>query len=339
MVGEISIVVVTYNAGKYIIPCLQSIFNSRNVTIDKVIVVDNSSQDDTIEIIKQYYRNEPRINIVRLKRNYGFPLACNIGVFHANTEFVAIMNPDVILEPYCLSHLLSYIRSNSDIAAVQPKILHLGGYIDSAGCLIDILGHGFHIGKYEKDQGQYDVVKEIAYPTFACVIVRRNIYLNLGGMDPIYFLYNEDLDFGLRCWLSGYRVIYVPYAIAYHVGQYATRRMPYISLYFGRRNRLFTVFTCYPLPLAIILSFILIMSYLSIAITLRDKNEYRITLRAIISFFKNIRYLARKRMVVNRVRKQSIYKLIKQGLLILKFMGLILHVNKLYRRILRINEN
>ncbi len=328
MSNEVSVIVVTYNAERYIEAALRSILRARGVRIREVIVVDNASKDGTREIVERYRRKNPVV-LVPLQRNYGFPFAVNIGVEKASTEYVVILNPDVIVDPDCFAKMLQAIRSKHDVAVVQPKILHPGGFIDSAGGLMDFLGHGFHIGKYEKDQGQYNSPREIMYGSFSCVMVRRKTYLSLGGMDPRYFLYNEDLDICWRAWIEGYRVVYEPSAVAYHIGQHATRKIPYHTAYFSRRNRLFMIYTNYPLLVAIFASFLLLALYtiLGIIVFFRDRYESRLMIRIYRSFLSNMRILAGKRLSIRR--KRGFLFFYRQGFITLRLVGIMLAVSRL----------
>jgi len=329
---KVSIVIITHNAERYIVPCLRSVLGSRGVVIDKIVIVDNASNDTTLNLINRYFSFDSRIEVLKLHRNVGYPLACNIGVAHVNTEFVVFMNPDVIVEPYCFANLSSYMSRNEEVVVTQPKILHPGNYIDSVGGLMDILGHGFHVGKYERDRGQYDEPRDILYACFACVMVRRDVYLRLGGMDPRYFLYNEDLDFCLRCWLAGYRVVYVPEAVAYHVGQHATKRIPYHAIYFGRRNRLYTVFADYPMIYALTATALLLALYMGLCIAsgVSDRYESRLMLRIVSRFFKDLRYLVRKRLSIPR--RRSFSELLERKLIAPSLVGLRLYLARLYRK-------
>jgi len=336
---KISVIVVTHNARRYIVPCLRSVLDSRGVIVDRVVVVDNASSDDTVDLVERHFSSDPRVKVVRLRRNVGYPLACNIGVTHVGTEFVVLMNPDVVVDPYCFANLASYMSRDEKIAVAQPKILHPGGYIDSAGGLMDLLGHGFHIGKFERDHGQYDSPRDILYACFACAMVRRGVYLRLGGMDSRYFLYNEDLDFCWRCWLASYHVAYVPSAVAYHVGQHATRRVPYHAIYFGRRNRLFTIFTNYSLPLGMLSSVLLASLYavlIPYAAARGDRVESRIMIDVLVSVVGHLRYLVRRRALTSSFRRVGDFELVRRGLITLRLVGLVLFMGKLYRRLLGI---
>lgn len=335
----VSVIVITYNADKYIVPCLKSVLNSRGVVVDEIIVVDNASSDDTVSLIEEYFSSDTKVKVVRLRKNLGFPLACNVSVARARNELVMLMNPDVVVDPYCFARLVEVLSGNDNVAVAQPKILHLGGYIDSAGGMMDVLGHGSHIGKFERDYGLYDEPSDILYATFACAMVRRSIYLRHGGMDSRYFLYNEDLDFCWRSRLSGYQVVYVPKAVAYHIGQHVTKKAPYHSLYFGRRNRLFTIFTNYSLPLNIITSGILTSLYIALipySIIRGDKMESRIMIYMLMNIPKHMKYLAYKRFLVSRLRKLGDFTLIRRGLITTKLIGLRLFLTELYKRMLNL---
>ncbi len=333
MAMSISVVIVTYNAERYIISCLRSILGSRNVVIVRVVVVDNASSDDTLDIVERHFGSDPRVQVVRLRRNVGFPLACNIGAAHVDTEFVVFMNPDVMVSPYCFANLASYMSCDETIAVAQPKILHPGGYIDSAGGLVDLLGHGFHMGKFEKDHGQYNEPRDVLYACFACTMVRRDVYLRLGGMDSYFFLYNEDLDYCWRCWLAGYRVVYVPNAVAYHVGGHSVRKVPYHALYFSRRNRLITVLSNYALPLALLSFAILLLMYM-LAIPYHilkgRKLEARIFIKILANVVKYVNVAMRKRKIVHKIRKIGDLVLIRKKFIKLKPIGVILHLLKHY---------
>ncbi|PLJ78184.1 glycosyltransferase family 2 protein [Infirmifilum sp. SLHALR2] len=331
--NTVSVVIVTHNAGKYILPCLVSVLSSRNIHLEDVIVVDNASQDSTVDTIQRVFGKDSRVKIIRLHKNMGFPYACNLGIAHAHSKYVVLMNPDAIADPYCFANLLAIISSDGQVAVAQPKIVHPGGYIDSAGGLMDLLGHGFHIGKLQRDQGQYDRSRDIFYATFACAMLRRDIYLRLGGMDPRFFLYNEDLDFCWRCWLAGYRIIYAPNAIAYHVGQHITKKLPYQAIYFGRRNRLYTVFTNYPLLVGIVASLLLLAFYIDLSflsVIRGDKIEARLTLRIVYKFFRDLKYLTRKKLSL--VRRRHLSEILARRLITFKLVGLKLYLTGLYRR-------
>ena len=211
---DVAAVVVTYNSADCVGACLSSILASEGVNLRKVVVVDNASRDGTCSIVERIAGRDPRVKLLSMPRNTGFPYACNLGVAAARSRYVALVNPDAVLEPSCLARLVDVAERDDSVAVCQPKILH-GSLIDSAGGLMDALGGGIHIGKYERDFGQYDAERDVLYACFACALVRRDVYLRLGGLDPRYFLYNEDLDFRLRCWLAGY------------VGKHSVRRVPY----------------------------------------------------------------------------------------------------------------
>ncbi|RLF18128.1 MAG: hypothetical protein DRZ82_08785 [Thermoprotei archaeon] len=81
---KVSVIVVTHNVSKHIVSCLRSVLGPRSVVIDKVIVVDNASSDGTVDLAEKHFSSDPKTEIIELRKNVGYPLACNIGVTHVN---------------------------------------------------------------------------------------------------------------------------------------------------------------------------------------------------------------------------------------------------------------
>ena len=330
----VSVIIVTYNSAKYIEKCL----NSLRINLgprDEIIIVDNNSSDNTIETILRM--KLPRLRVLKLRKNVGFPLACNIGALEARNNILLFINPDIVLGEDCINKLVDALIEYSDIGEVQPKIYNAyTGLLDGVGGFMDILGHGFHLGEGEPDLGQYNERMNILYATFACAMIYRKLFFRIGGMDSLYFLYNEDLDLALRIWLHGYRAIYVPEAIAYHIGQHSTRRRPYVSLYFGRRNRLLTIAATYPWPLVLVTIPVLGAVYIAGSIFSRirgkDKVDSFTFIKALISLWKKRSHILNKRLLVKSIaRKNSLYDLLKMKLITTKLVGLILYIRGVYR--------
>jgi len=147
-------------------------------------------------------------------------------------------------------------------------------------------------------------------------MVRRSVYLGLNGMGSGYFLYDEDLDFCWRCRLTSYYDVYVLSTVAYHVGKHATQELPYYAIYFGRRNRLFNVFTNYSLPLSLLCSMILAPLYvitIPYVAVRRDRVKSRIMVEVLVSMVRHLRYLVRRRKFISRIRRVSDFDLVKRG--------------------------
>ncbi len=320
---KVSIVIVTYNSSKYIDNLLKSILSSDYEDYE-VIVVDNNSSDRTLEVLENYRKHMRRLRIIRLRKNVGFPKACNIGATASKGEYLFFLNPDTIVSNNTISELAGILDNNPMVGVVQPKIL-LGDrlHIDSLGGYMDVLGHGYHKGRgLHVYVDMSNELIEIFYATFAAAMVRRKLYYQLGGLRNEYFLYNEDLDFCWRVWLRGYRVVYDPNTYVIHFGMHSTRRVNQVVLFNSRKNRLVNVFTNYSNPLLAITSTITLMLLYFLAIVLSAAADGKVDLTFIKSltwFISKLRLIAYRRSRIVRVISDK--ELFQRKLIDLKLIG------------------
>jgi len=223
---------------KFIGDCLESIMKQTVWVKEEfdikiaINVVDNGSQDGTLEFIKKEY---PFVHILKNINNLGFCRANNQAIRMHNTEWVLIINPDVILEPDFLEKLLTAAqKSKEDVGALASKILRIetqvenGGLtrvvktnkIDSYGLEVKKSRQVKNIGEGEDDEGQYDEVSEVFGFAGTCVLLRRDALEDIAFreeyLDEDFFAYQDDYDLAYRLQLYGWRAKFVPRAVAYH---------------------------------------------------------------------------------------------------------------------------
>lgn len=228
-IPKISIITVGMNHGKYMRDLLPSVY-STNVTYSKeyeMIYVDNCSTDDSVEYISKHY---PQVTIIRNKKALGFGENNNKGVLAAHGEYIAIINPDIILQEGCLERLYEYAESNPKAGVIVPRLLNPDGSLQYSVRryvnLRSLMARGLTKGKDETDNdnvGQYlckDIdyskIQEIDWSIGAALFMKRELYATLGGFDTDYFLYMEDEDLCLRSWKIGSPVIYNPQSSMIH---------------------------------------------------------------------------------------------------------------------------
>ena len=190
-----------------------------------LIVADNGSTDDSVEWI---HTNHPEVKLLAFKENYGFAEGYNRAIEACDYQYITLLNSDVEVTEGWWRPLLDFMESHPDAGAIQPKILSKREpskfeYAGACGGFLDKLGYPFCRGRLfdsiEEDKGQYDNVDpEITWASGACMTVRREVYLSLGGLDPRFFAHMEEIDLCFRMLLAGYRNYVVTSVKVYHVG-------------------------------------------------------------------------------------------------------------------------
>lgn len=213
----ISIVTVTYNSAKVIEDFIASL-SAQNFTDFEVLFIDNASSDDTLELIRRH--PDPRFIIVANQQNLGFTAGCNQGIRHAldhGRSSVLLINNDTTFPPDLLEHLHCGL-SKAPVAV--PKMLYYSpaNRIWTAGGRF-LRYNGFrsaHTGLDETDHGQYDTPASITFAPMCCMLIKTEVFENIGLLDEAIFAYCEDTDFCIRLGKAKLPILYVPDAVIYH---------------------------------------------------------------------------------------------------------------------------
>jgi GT2 family glycosyltransferase len=210
----------------------------------QVLVVDDGSTDDSLEYLAAEW---PEANVVALPENVGITAAFNRCVAAAETEFVALVNNDIELEPGWAEALVAELRARPEAAAACGKLLQLADRkrIDAAGDAITWGGVSFNRGAGELDEGQYDEPGEVFAASAAAALYRRSALEAVGPFDEDFWAYLEDVDWAFRAWLAGFTIRYVPGAVAYHLGSATTSKSSRFLAY-QRQNQLAVVAKNFP---------------------------------------------------------------------------------------------
>ena len=211
----------------------------------ELIVADNGSTDNSVDWLRNNY---PEVRIIELDKNYGFAEGYNIAISKCEHEFVTLLNSDVEVTQGWWQPILEFMESTADAGAAQPKILSYKDkknfeYAGAAGGFLDNLGYPFCRGRLfevvEEDKGQYDNVdNRITWASGACLTLRRDLYLGLGGLDPKFFAHMEEIDLCCRIINAGYQNYLVPSSKVYHVGGASLAQGNPKKTYLNFRNNL-----------------------------------------------------------------------------------------------------
>ncbi len=310
----VSIIIVNYNGKKYLEKCLKSL---ERIDYDnyEIILVDNNSTDDSIEFVKNTY---PSIIIIKLEKNYGFAEPNNIGAKNAKGNFLLFLNNDTEVTPNFVTELVNAAKTDKQIAICQSLLLKPNGEIDSSGDFLDTLGRAYSSKIKPKS------IKEILSARGASLLVKREIFENLGGFDKEYFASFEDVDLGWRCWIAGYKVIVVPSSIVYHSGGQTIKELSSVMSFHGVKNtlllRLINFEFSYAIKSTLMLFFVSLMRKLFGISVVKDPEQgpplpsFKIIMRGIFWILKNSKYVLAKRKEVNLHRVSSTDDLIEKGL-------------------------
>ncbi len=210
-----------------------------------LIVADNGSTDDSVEWLR---RNHPEVRIISFEKNHGFAEGYNRAIELAEYEYVTLLNSDVEVTEGWWQPILSFLENNTDVGAVQPKILSYSDkssfeYAGAAGGYLDSLGYPYCRGRLfdvvEKDHGQYDgPPADVAWASGACLTMPREVYRRLGGLDPEFFAHMEEIDLCCRVHLAGLRVCALSGSHVYHVGGASLNQGNPKKTYLNFRNNL-----------------------------------------------------------------------------------------------------
>ncbi len=222
--GKVSVVIVTYDSMPPLEDCLKSIKTGTNGTSLEVINVDNSSCDNSPEVVKQYF---PDATIIRNPTNVGFAKACNIAAQKATGDYLLFLNPDVRIDKYTIERLLEVCRSNEKAGAAVGRMRfpdgsfqatcrqlpHFRNMFYSRGSVFSkFLGNG-----YKYTLPDYETTTPVPAAAGTMMMVPSKLFHEVGGFDQRFFMFMEDVDLCQRLGSKGYHTYFVPSAGAVHL--------------------------------------------------------------------------------------------------------------------------
>jgi GT2 family glycosyltransferase len=278
----------------------------------ELYVADNASTDSSISFLKANY---PTVKIIQNSTNGGFAQGYNEALKHVDADIFCLLNSDVEVTAHWLDPIMNTFKNLPEASVLQPKILDLlkpdhFEYAGAAGGVIDQLGYPFCRGRIfqhlEQDTGQYNDTREIFWATGACMFVKREVFMSLGGFDSDYFAHQEEVDFCWRAKNKGHKIYYVGASKVYHLGGSTLSNMNPKKTYLNFRNSLFSITKNLPIRKAVTIIFMRLLldgiAALRFIFQFRFKHCIAI-LRAHLSFYRQFPKMLKKREKANFILK------------------------------------
>ena len=216
---KLSIIIVNWNVKELLRLCLASVFVHPPVGEFEVFVVDNNSQDGSVDMVAAHF---PQVKLIVNPDNRGFAVANNQAIRESSGEFILLLNPDASVRPGALDAIIKAAEKNDDVAIVGGKIINEDGSLQPSVRKLPNFWDQFVWNKLlrrdpEKDAIDYTKEQEVEQVMGAFFLMRRAIMNQVGLLDEKFFIWMEEVDWCKRVRDAGWKVLYTPSAVAVHV--------------------------------------------------------------------------------------------------------------------------
>ncbi len=219
----ISVIVVNWNQGAYLERCLRSLTTGPANGEIEVIVVDNGSADGSVEMVRSRF---PDVRLLTNLSNTGFARANNRGLAESGGDYLCLLNSDAEVVSDALARMATYLSNNPSVGAVGPLLINSDGTLQPSGRdfpkIWDVLAQASGVYRvwrrdfFRQPGRDYDRIASVDEVSGACIMLRREVYESVGGLDERYFLYYEDVDWCWRIKKLGWEIHYLPEARVIH---------------------------------------------------------------------------------------------------------------------------
>ncbi len=279
----VTVAIPNYNNKELLEKLLLSL--KKSIELSQVIIVDNASQDGSVDLIKEKF---PEITLIENDTNKGFAYAVNQAIKLVKTEYVFLLNNDTIIEEDTIINLIKTIKYSDDIFSVSSKMIQYYNrdLLDDAGDEYTILGWSKRRG-YGKHISNYSVDEEVFSACAGAALYRMSIFNEIGLFDENFESYVEDMDLSFRARLHGYKSYYSSKAIVYHVGS-ATSGSRYneFKVKISARNNIYLIYKNMPILMKLVNALFIILGILIKLIFFYRKNLGNAYLEGIKEGFK-----------------------------------------------------
>lgn len=234
---DLSITICSWNTQEDTRACLQSLERVRDEVSMEVIVLDNNSEDGSPDMVEREF---PWVRLMRESRNLGFTGGQNAMLAARKGYHALLLNSDTVVHPNALRDLMAFLRANSDIGVVGPKLENPDGSLQfscrrfpqpvAALFRNTPLGKLFPNNRFTRDylmqDWGHDQIRDVDWVSGAALLARGELIDKIGHLDPEYYMFSEDVDYCWRTHEAGYRVVYYPNSVITHAIGRSTDKAP-----------------------------------------------------------------------------------------------------------------
>ena len=242
---RVSVIIVTYRSSKELPGCLESVL--KQAVPVEVFLVDNASPDYTPQMVAEYAARFENVHAILNKENVGLAAGNNCPLGSCQGDYVLILNPDTLLPDNSLERMVDFLDQNRDVGVLGPKNLYQDGtpHVSSHRHwgLLHVLA--WRVVPYRFTRGLYNWTssykyQDVLYVSGACLLIRRDIFKQIDGYDPEYFLTTEDVcDLCIRARRTGCRVVFLPNVEVFHFTGGSGYQAPYIVVWQAYRGTVY----------------------------------------------------------------------------------------------------
>ncbi len=219
---SVSALVLNYRSPQETVNCVQALLKQSISDQLEIIVIDNHSEDDSIGVLRNRLQKFDHIKIIETPQNIGYGQGNNRGEHYAAGEYTFITNPDNQLEPDGLEKMIDVLQKDSSIGIIAPQLVFPDGTIRDSYRRFPTLTDVFikrtflrnlfpeRLHHYTQEKDDHSQIKEVDWVVGACLLMRRDLFDQLGGFDPRFFPFFEDVDLCRRVHQLGKKVLYYP---------------------------------------------------------------------------------------------------------------------------------
>lgn len=299
------VVVPNWNGAELICKCLDSL-KKQDVELE-IVVVDNGSSDNSVELIQSKY---PEVKLIQNKQNLGFAGGVNVGINYAlsnKARYIGLINNDAYAEKGWARHLIDALKQNDNAGIATGKFMRDDKkHFDSTGDFYSIWGIPFPRGRNLVDSGQFNSNEKVFGATGGASLYRAGLFKDIGLFDEEFFAYYEDVDLSFRAQLAGWRVAYAPAAVAYHHVGATSSKLGSFTRYHSIKNFLMLYTKNMPLWLYLKYLPLFLSQIVRFGVSSTIKGGLLAYLKAVISFLFLVPSTLGKRFKIQKSRMVSV---------------------------------